>query len=384
MIKVVHLITNLETGGAEMMLYKLLAATDPTRIENVVISLTGEGTLGQSIRDLGIRLHLLGIKKDLSAVSSLFQLIRVLQREKPQVLQTWLYHADLAGFVAGKIARIPTILWNVRCSNTGPVYASGQGRALLYSLTKLSRRPEAIVINSRAGIEFHEGLGYRPKRWELMPNGFDLDKFKPDPGAGEWLRAELGVAPDAPLIGLVARFDVLKNQRNFLEAAVVLRKSDPNARYVMVGRGIEADNPLFAEMISELDLWDVVCLMSERQDVSRITAGLDIAVCSSISEGFPNVVGEAMACGIPCAATDVGDTSWIIGETGRIAPPSDPAALANAWRELIDLGVELRMKLGRAARRRVVENFSMPVVARNYQAMYEGFAGVQDEMSSPS
>lgn len=375
MVRVVHLITSLETGGAEMMLYKYLQGADRTRTENIVVCLGNDGTLAEPIRRLGIDVHTIGLKRRFSAAAALVRLATLLRREQPQILQSWLYHADLIGLLLGKLAGISKIVWNLRCSNTGTIYTKGTGALLLKSLAMLSGRPDAVIANSVAGQIEHERLGYKPTRWELLPNGFDLDVFNPNPLARAQLRQELGLDSNAMLIGLVARFDPLKDQENFLHAAAKLQRTHRDVQFVMVGRGIVKKNAELSALIEQTGINATgLHLLGERRDIANITAALDIATCSSNAEGFPNIVGEAMACGVPCAVTDVGDAAIIVGDTGRVVPATDPGALSLAFTSLVDIGPQARERLGSAARARIAEHYDLLAICRRYDDLYEEMA----------
>jgi len=244
-------------------------------------------------------------------------------------------------------------------------------RLVLGSLSWLSQYPDVVVVNSEAGRKLHESLGFRPRRWALIPNGFDLDRFRPDSGARERLRQQLG-APNSFLIGLVARYDPMKDHRTFLEAAARFVERRPDTRFVLAGGEIDKDNLQLTGLIHDLGLSGSVDLLGERADIESVMAALDILSLSSTAEGFPNCVGEAMACGVPCVTTDVGDAAILVGETGRVVPIREPAALADAWSQLYDMSDEARVELGMAGRRRIEESFSLASVARQYEDLYEG------------
>lgn len=369
-LKVAHLITGLATGGAEQMLYKLLSANDTERCHPLVISMVDRGTLGDAIERLGVPVYCLGMRRGAVEPHSLWRLCRILRRERPDLLQTWLYHADLLGFFGAKLASVPHVVWNLRCSNMDLGSYSRLTRLVARTGTWLSRYPDAVVANSHAGQRFHESQGYRPRRWKVIPNGFDLSQFAPNPQARCQVRAELELPRDAFLIGLVARFDPMKDHETFLRAAQVLVQRQVEASFVMVGAGVDPGNPTLRRLVTELGLGERVRLLGERRDVARITAALDIASSSSRGEGFSNVIGEAMASGIPCVVTDVGDSASIVDGTGRIVPPGQADALAEAWIDLERIGPDERRRLGADARRRVQENFSLASVAAAYQDLY--------------
>ncbi len=368
--KLVHLITGLGSGGAETMLVKLLRGMDKSRFTNVVVSLTDEGVRGEELKQAGIEVHCIGMKPSTPNPLSILKLIRLLRKEKPDLLQTWLYHSDLLGLIAGKAAGVPAIAWNIRCSKVELDEYSPSLKLVLKMLAKLSGSPTAVLVNSQAGKKVHEEFGYRPKSWNVLANGFDTSLFKPDTSASSSLKKELGVPSDCSLIGMVARFDPMKDHTTFLEAAEKLLKMKSNVHFVLVGRGVSRENPKLSSLIDHLNLHQNVHLLGERKDIPRLLAGLDIASLISLGEGFPNVVGESMACSIPSVSSDVGDTAWIVGDTGKVVPPRDSYALAHAWNEILSLSADARRNLGEKARQRVMKEFNLPQVVENYQNLY--------------
>jgi glycosyltransferase involved in cell wall biosynthesis len=374
MITVLHLITSLDTGGTEMMLYKLVAHSDPTTFRHVIVSLAGFGPVGEKIAALGVPVHALSMRRGVPDPRALTRLVGVIRRVRPDVVQTWLYHADLLGLLGVTLARLRVpVIWNIRSAID--VDDLGRGVATVARLcTRLSRLPVAIVTNSEAAKALHARLGYQPKEWVIIPNGFDTERFVPDESKRDPVRNELGLAAGALLIGLVARFDPLKDHATFLRAAGLLGQLCEEPHFVLIGRGITSTNTALRERVEASGVGHRVHLLGERVDIPRLTAALDVATCSSYGESFPNIIGEAMACAVPCVVTDVGDAAQIVGDTGRVVPPREPPALAVAWRELIELGPEGRRELGRRARARVEERYSLDSVVRQYEALYERLA----------
>ncbi len=375
MIRVAHVITGLEVGGAEMMLYKLLSGIDRSRFESRVLSLTGHGPIGARIEALGIPVVVLGALGVFSAARAAARLARELRGFRPDVVQTWLYHADLFGLFAKVWGVAPKLCWNLRCSDLGPGDAPPLTRVLARCLGMASRAPDIVIVNSQAGRLAHERIGYRPRRWEVIYNGFDAARFVPDPSARPALQESLNIPAQAPVIGMVARFDPMKDIDNFLHAVALLRTDRPAVHFILVGRGFGTDNRALVGTINHLRLAGQVHLLGECQDVPRIMAGFDIATLSSRSEGFPNVLGEAMACEVPCVATDVGDARELIGNTGYIVPARNPPALAQAWREATDMSPMRRRAMGEAARRRIAEHYSLDAAVTRYEVLYEELAG---------
>lgn len=373
-LKIVHLITGLDTGGAETNLQRLTAAMDRTQFENVVISLTEQGPLSAVIRSQGIKVEAIRMSRSLPSPTSFWRLYRLLQVERPNILHTWLYHADFFGLLAGRLARVPSIVWNIRCSNMGKEYNHGINGALLRMLVWLSKFPDAIVANSHAGLKEHTSIGYDSRHWTVLENGFDLDVFKPDVNAPAKLRDELDLPAETFLIGLVARYDPMKDHKGFLKAAANLRLTNPEVHFVLAGGGIDSANKTLNTLIDQLEIRDRIHLLGRRNDVPELTAGLDIATCCSLGEGFPNIVGEAMACAVPCVVTDVGDAARIVGPSGIIVPAGDPTALTDAWRKMIDIGKSGRVDLGQEALARIKLNYSLVHCVDRYQKFYEEIA----------
>jgi glycosyltransferase involved in cell wall biosynthesis len=375
-IRILHLITGLQTGGAEAMLEKLVTSMSRERFESIVVSLTTVGPVGQRLLSAGFCVENLNMKRGGIDAFGLFRLLNLLRRFQPTVLQSWLYHADLLGTAATWFSPVSAFAWNVRCTDMDFSRYTPLTRWVMRVLARLSSIPDVVIANSEAGRAWHMRCGYRPKRWEIIPNGFDLDRFQPNSQARASLRAELGVAADTLLIGLPARVDPMKDHATFLAAARQLLDDGHKVRFVLVGRGADLANPIIAEPLSRLKLGDAVCALGERADIDRILPGLDIAVlASAFGEGFPNVLGEAMACGVCCVSTNVGDAAAILDGIGEIVAPRDAAYLAAAMAKLAAMSPGDRDRLGMMGRERIRRSFAIaPIVAR-YEALYEQIAG---------
>jgi glycosyltransferase involved in cell wall biosynthesis len=370
-IKVIHIITGLDTGGAEMMLYKLLSRMDRSRFSNVVVSLTGRGKLANAIERLQVQVVSLELGTVSGAFGGLKRLIQQLRKYRPHIIQTWLYHADLAGLIAQRLVANSRLCWNLRCAGLRKGDVSNSTLVLRRALSLFSGIPDVVMVNSGSGQQAHRALGYHPQRWAVLYNGFDTETCRPDPAARAAIRKELGVSDDTQLLGFIARFDPLKDHENFFRAAGQLAAGRPRIQFVLAGRGVDLRNSTLTKEIQNAELNGRCYLLGERDDVPRIMAALDLVVSASYSEGFPNTIGEAMACGIPCVATDAGDSAFLIGDTGRIVPPRDPLALAQACGMLLDMTAAQRKVLGDAARNRIERLFSLKVVTEQYQRIYE-------------
>jgi glycosyltransferase involved in cell wall biosynthesis len=378
MIKVLHLITTLglSGGGAEANLLRLVRHMDRSRFRNTVVTMTDVfdanniGLLQSLLNEAEVRLYSLGMKRGVPNPRAAARLYRILRQFRPDTLQTWMYHADLLGSLVGRPARVPSIVWNIRCSFLQTKYSLALVRRALVHLSAL---PDVVIANSQSGVSVHRALGYKPKRWLYIPNSLDLSQFRPESGAHSWLQAQVGAPPDSLLVGLVARFHPVKDHRTFIQAAQLLIENHPTVHLVLVGRGIDYNNSYFAEAIGS-GIAHRFHLMGERLDVNRVTAGLDVACSSSLTEGTSNTLSEAMACGVPCVATDVGDSAIMIQDTGKVVPPGDPRSFARACRELLGLSPEGRRQLGLMARQRVQQLYSLNAVVERYQELYQQLA----------
>ena len=238
-------------------------------------------------------------------------------------------------------------------------------------LLLLSFLPQKIIFNSKAGANDHIRMGYRKNKSCIIPNGFDTELFSPSEKNRSSARLELNIPEEAILIGLIGRFDPLKDHRCFLKAGEKLLSNNREVYFLLAGREVDWQNRYLMQLIEKLGISGRVFLLGERRDVHRITAALDIATCSSLSEGFPNVIGEAMSCGIPCVVTDVGDSAWIVGDSGIVVPPCNHEALCEAWQKMIELGSVKRQILGEKARERIKNHFSIQMIVQKYEQLYE-------------
>lgn len=382
-----HVITTLGPAGAETMLCQIARAMDRSRFENEVVSLTDILDLAERMEGIGVRVRTLDMKKSVPNPVPVMRLAQWIRESKPDVIHTWMYHANLVGALAARLAGGVPVVWGIHHSTLDP--RVDKRRTVLISRTCafLSRKLAArIVCCSEASLRIHKKLAYAAEKLEVIPNGFDLEKIKPDPAARGSVREELGLPADTLLVGMAARFHPQKDHRNFVRAAALLCRQVPKVHFLLCGFGVTWQNSKLAKWIDEAGIRDSCHLLGVRRDMARLFAGMDIATTASLSgEAFPLVVGEAMACGTPCVVTDVGDSAMIVGDTGIVVAPGNPGALANAWRQLIDAGPEVRLRLGMAARQRVQQHFALPVIVERYQAIYEELsARMRQTAPSPS
>jgi glycosyltransferase involved in cell wall biosynthesis len=376
-MKILHIITGLDVGGAETTLFRLASSMDPARFTSRVVSLIAPGVMGERLDKAGVPVDSLNMRRGVPSPGGLLRLVRTIRRWRPDVVQTWLYHADLAGLVAARLAFPfgggPKVVWNIRCS----YMALDEYRRLtgltLRACAALSRFPDAVLTNSEEARRFHGELGYRPRRFEVIPNGFDTDLFRPDREARQAVRAELDIPPDAPVIGHVARFDPMKDHRTFIEGAGLAHAQVPDAVFLLAGRRVDYDNLDLARWLSQSGVDPAnIRLLGERTDVARLMAAMDVHVSSSLGEALPNAVGEAMACNVPNVVTDVGDSGRLVGGTGLVVDPDDGFALAEAMVRLVREGEQGIEKDDASPRERIVNVYSLPKMVETFENLYRG------------
>ncbi|MCB1055663.1 MAG: glycosyltransferase, partial [Acidobacteria bacterium] len=363
-MKVVHVITGLGTGGANTMLLRLLEAGLRHGLagQPEVVSLTGRGALGDAVEALGVPLHCLDARHPALSPVYLARLVAILRRARPDLVQGWMVHGNLAatfGTLLGWRSRRPPVLWNIRQSFYDPSHETPLTARLIRLAARWSRRPAAILYNSQVACRHHVAIGYDVSRALVVPNGFDTEWLRPDPEARRSVRHELDLAETVPLVGLVGRYHPVKDHAGFVSAMARVAEQHPDLHLLLVGPGVTPEQPELVRQLETAGLLSRTRLLGPRPDVARLDAALDVAVCSSYTEAFANVVAEAMACGVPCAVTDVGESAIIVGDTGEVVPPQDPKALAAAVSRLLALPIEDRRELGRRARRRIVETYSL-------------------------
>ena len=373
-IRIFHLITDLDRGGAETALCRLLGGLVREGFDCRVASLIPAGPVAEDIRNLGVPVEELGMRRGRPSLAAVTGLAGMLRAFRPHVLQTWLYHADLLGLVAARLARVPVVAWNLRCALMELEHYSRVTTITRKACATLSRRPAVVVANSHAAVDYHKSLGYRPRRWEVIPNGFDLDAFRPDPEARTALRHQLHIPEDAPLVGLAARYDHMKGHEVFCRAASRILDHTPEAHFALCGDGITPDNSELVELLHDSGLGKSVHLLGRLDHMPWFFSALDVACSSSHGESFSNVLGEALACGTPCVATDVGDSARIVGDAGAIVPTRDPEALASALNTLLDMDPTARRELGDVGRKHVEEHYSLSAIVAQYATMYRELA----------
>ena len=371
MIRIAHVISGLETGGAELFLERLVHLLKGGEFEHHVVSMRTVGPGGERLRQSGVRVDALQSRMSLALPIGLFKLGRLLRSSRPDLVQGWLYHGNMGAWAGLRVSRLQRpLLWNVRHSLDGWSEESWPLRAGVRFSGWLAGAPGRIIFNSARSARQHERLGYPRAKACVIPNGFELEKFAPDFASRASTRAQLGISADELVLGMIGRYHPLKDHTNFLHAARMILDKHPDARFLLAGRQVTVENHALMSQVSELQLQDRIMLLGERADVPDLLNTMDIYVSSSSSEAFPNAVGEAMSCGIPCVVTDAGDSAELVADTGIVVPPKSPERLADGILQLIRAGADRRRQLGAAARERIRLNYSNEKIAQRYADLY--------------
>lgn len=367
-MKILHVIIGLGTGGAEHSLARLvLAHKDHLRYEHEVVSLTELGAIGKRLRKQGVSASALSLKGGWSALAVFLRLRRLIRKTRPDIVQCWMYHADLIGGLCARSAGVENVIWGVRNS-----YLDGNGlakRVLRRVCAILSPFiPHAIVCVAESARLVHEQAGYCSERMLVIPNGYDVASFQSSPSVRSRARREFGFVDGDVVIGSIGRFTPAKDHLGFLQEAEKVLRAHPRVKLLMLGRGVDSVNKSLASMIASGALNGRVVLAGERSDVPACLAAMDIFCLHSRTEGFPNALGEAMAAALPCVATDVGDASAMLGDAGVVVPSVEHIS-AGLFRVLA-LEIGDRAQIGDAARARIQSEFTTQHTTRKFEDLY--------------
>lgn len=372
MVGILHIIIGLNVGGAEMVLMRLVKShLGNLARRNVIVSLTDMGELGSQLKSLGVEVHALGMRSVFGIPLVVWQLIWLTRRYRPTIVQTWMYHADLLGGLAARMAGNRNVIWGIR---TTDIRAGGSFGTMIvrWLCARLSRWvPGVIVCAAEASRKSHIAVGYDATKMVVVPNGYDFAWLNASLEERQSLREQCGITQNEVVVGSLGRFHADKDQENFVRSAALLAPQYPQLRFLMVGRGLDWDNAELVNWIDRTGFKSRFVLLGERKDVPQCLAAMDIFCLHSRTEGFPNVLAEAMAMGLPCVTTDVGDAAMLLDDTGVVVPKEDSPATAQGVAKLLALGPDGRHALGSRAKARVEAEFSMARARERFEEIYQ-------------
>ncbi len=338
--------------------------------EHSIVSLTDFGVIGPQLQVRGTQVFSLGMRSVLDMPIVIWRLRRLLRSERPDIVQTWMYHADFIGGTAARLAGIKHVIWGIR---TTDIKAGGSRTAILvrWLCARLSAWvPQMIVCAAEAARKSHIAIGYDAKKMEVVPNGYDFTKLKATVEDRLTLREQCGITQNEVVVGSLGRFHAVKNQENFVQAAGLIAARFPQLKFLMVGRGLDWENVQLVDWINATGFQNRFVLLGERKDVPQCLAAMDIFCLHSRTEGFPNVLAEAMAMGLPCVTTDVGDAAMLLADTGVVVSKEDPATLAEGIMGVLALDLVQRSALGERAKIRVQAEFSIERARARFEELY--------------
>ncbi|XEN33255.1 glycosyltransferase involved in cell wall biosynthesis (plasmid) [Ensifer sp. WSM1721] len=353
---IMHVITNFTaSAGAETMLARLLHGSADERI--VVVSLIGVSDRNRNLADNPRVTYVSLAASSLTALpGAILRLARLIRKERPDVILCWMYHAMIVGVLASRMARCGApVYWNIRQSLDDPASLTRSSRLAIAGAKLLSSQPAGIIYNSARALELHQAYGYQNRNMVVIPNGFDLPQISP---------AE---ATTVRRIGIVGRFHPQKDHGTFFKAVAAVRKTHPQAVFSAAGNGLSYDNRAVTDLMMEAGLpAHAVDLRGEIADMPSYYCSIDALVLSSRTEGFPNVIAEAMSYAKPIVTTDVGDAATVAGNAGIAVPARDPEALAKAIREILDLSPTEYARYARNARERIENEYAITAIREKY------------------
>ena len=367
-----HVINGLDIGGTELMLKRLIESHHGNaNYRHVVISLNTIGKVGQQLQAQGVEVHAMGMHSPLDIPMVLWQLVRLIRASRPDIVQTWMYHADLIGGLAARLAGNRHVIWGVRCTAI-PQPGLSTTRMVVSLCSWLSRfLPSVIVCCAESARIVHAEKGYDKKKMIVIVNGYDLRRLSKDPTLRQKARAAFGIADDDVVVGTIGRFDPLKDYRNFVLSATALASQVERVKFLMIGPGMDSGNTVLQAWLAESEFVHKFVLAGESNDIPRCLAAMDVFCLSSRKEGFPNVVCEAMAMNVPCVVTEAGDAAEIVADTGIVVAPGDSKALAEALRTMLSKGAAERLRLGELARLRIEKHYAIEIASARFEAIYK-------------
>ena len=365
-----HIITSLNIGGAESMLHRLIKFKPELIDSTIVVSLTDDGKIGLMLKDIGVTVISLEMHNWFSILSVIFKLKKIIQKEKPKIIHTWMYHANLLGGIAALMANNKNIIWSIRRSNLK--YSESISTFFVMKIGALLSNiiPRKIVSVAESGVKNHEKYGYKKNKMIVIPNGFDLIKLKRDLLQRKIIRRKLDIFDDQLIIGSVGRFHDSKDYESLVASAPAVIRKFKNIKYMLIGRDIDSKNFTLMNWIAKTGYSSHFLLLGEINDVAKYMSAMDIFCLSSITEGFPNVVGEAMSMALPCVVTDVGDIKKLVGDTAIIVEPSNKQMLSQGLCEMLSHNTVKRNKIGLKGRQKVEEEFPLSLICKKYYDLY--------------
>jgi glycosyltransferase involved in cell wall biosynthesis len=368
MLRIVHVITGLSTGGAEMMLFKLFKHIDHNAYKMIAVSLTGNGPVGKKMEASGAKIICLNIDKPLKFIKTLPKNIAMIKAFSPDIVQGWLYHGNLGASIIRKLVPSAKLAWNLRSSK--PSTVSLNSKIVRWINVKLSRFPDLIISNTQTGLDYHKELGYQGRNYKILCNGVDVELYNPNEEKKEIFRIEHNIPLEAVVVVMIARNHASKGYQLLLSCANKMIQNDTNLYFILAGRDVLLlENNLQGREFEGLK--KRLLLLDEVDGSYDVLNAADIKVLASLwGEGFPNVLIEAMALEKLCVTTNTGDSAYVVDEIGFVVPPNDEKLLSNELIKVTTMPLEKRINMGKKARLKVMKQFDILSIKNKYQDVY--------------
>lgn len=358
-MKILFFTRSLDIGGSERQIVALANGMKRLGHDVAVMVMYPGGALEHDLKTEGTRLISLDKKGRWEIFGFAHRLVRGIRVERPDILHSFLTTQNIIAAVLKPLLGNTKVVWGVRSSNVDLSRYDSMTKMASWLETLVAGAPDHIIVNSRDGHERLKAKGYPTDRISAIPNGIDTGRYVMDKDAGRKVREEWGIAGDKMVIGHVGRLDPMKDHPTFLKASAIISAEKDNLVFVCVGGGPGGYGERMRRLAEDIGIAGRVIWAGSMNDMPSVHNAFDIEVCSSYGEGFPNSIGEAMACGTPCVVTNVGDLAWIVGDTGIIVPPSAPDKLAEGMRAMLDRVDRDPVSVSRPSRERVVDMFSV-------------------------
>ena len=370
MKKYMHIIASLDIGGAETMLSRLINHRPNLLKSTIVISLTNNGKIGRALEEIGVKVICLEMKNWLSIFKTLLKLKKIIRIERPNIIHTWMYHANIFGGIAAYLAKNQNIIWSIRRSQFTRKESLSTFIVMKIGAMFSSIIPKSIVHVAESGLKNHQKYGYKSNNTLVIPNGFDLEKLKYDQIVRKKIRNKLNLNDDQILVGSVGRFHVSKGYETLISSSVNVLKVHKNVKYLLIGRNLDEQNSILMKWINKTGFAENFIMVGEKQDIPEYMNAMDIFCLPSITEGFPNVIGEAMASGLPCVASRVGDVEKITGDTAILVEPNNNELLSKGLNKILSMDSKKRKIMGSKGRRKIEKEYPINLICEKYYNLY--------------
>jgi glycosyltransferase involved in cell wall biosynthesis len=367
--KVCYIISNLDIGGAELSLSKIVQGLNKD-FDFTIISFKKIGNVGEALKKNGINIISLELRNVFDIFFKLILLYKIIKKLKPDFVHTWMYHADFFGGIVSRLAGVKIVYWNIR--NTELIKGTAFSTRIIGYINSLFSYiiPTKIILVSESSKKYHSKLLYSKNKMLVIPNGYDINKYKLDKAKRKNIRRELIISDESLIVGSIARFNEYKDHTSFINAGLKLLENNDKVYFVLIGRDVTLKNKKLSQLIENSKFRNNFYFLGEKNNIIDYYSAFDIFCLHSVSEGFPNVLAEAMAFGLPCVSTDVGDSKILVSNTQLLVPPMDHIKLSHALKRICMMSENERKIIGQYNQKIISSNYSTDILFGSYAKLY--------------